>query len=679
MDLDIRRVIKSIPKKHEPEEPTQLMTTWGEQLAAQQDMIPLAEHPRPQMARQRVWVLNGWWQYAFEDCPDANLEWPFAKAPRRMDGKIRVPFSPEAVLSGVGRQLQPTELLWYRCRLSMPKLAEGDRCLLHFDGVDYACAVYLNGAQVGTHEGAYQPFYFDVTELMVAGATLLEVCVYDPSDTGTQLRGKQRLANGGMWYTAQSGIWQSVWLEVVPATHIQKMRIVADPDHESLVLSAWLQGEGVLSVDVLDAEGALVSQAELEPSEGMRVVTVTASVETPRLWCPDDPYLYRLRIRFGTDEIRSYCAFRTITVEKDELGIPRLCLNHEPFFFRGVLDQGYWPDGLMTPPSDEAIVADLTTVRNLGFNTVRKHIKVESERWYWHADRLGVLVWQDMPSGGTNPSDMYARNIPTLFKYSWHAYVDDDYNYKRFGAGDELYRQQWIENTSATVTRLSNHPSIAVWVLFNESWGQFEAAQVTQQVWELDPNRPVLSTSGWFDQGAGDIHGVHNYFRGMHLFRDPFAPKQQASRQSILEPFRDPFAPIQDDEESKQEDNKLSILDQVRRAFAPMQQEIKQAIQEQMESLRAAQSQQHGSRAQVISEMGGLLWHMDEHSMFSHSYGYAEFESEEDWLLALTVLLDKADLLENDGLSGFVYTQLSDVEEETNGLLTYDRKVCKLS
>ena len=633
MDLDIARVIKSIPKKHEELEPSQLVTTWGEELSSELETVPLAEHPRPQFARRRVWVLNGWWQYAFVPSEEAAVAWRTARAPEKMQGQIRVPFSPEAWLSGVGQQLTPDQLLWYRCRLGVPELAEGERCILHFDGVDYSCAVYLGQHLLGTHEGAYQPFSFDVTDLFAAGESMLQVCVYDPSETGTQLRGKQRLAHGGMWYTAQSGIWQTVWLEVVPQNHIDRVRINADADHGELVVTAWLEGDASFAVSVFDDAGLPVASTEVEPIESTRMATAVIPLEYPRLWRPDDPYLYRLRLTYGDDEIQSYCAFRTISVEQDAQGVTRLCLNHEPFFFRGLLDQGYWPDGLMTPPSDAAMVADIQAVREMGFNMVRKHIKVEPERWYWHCDRLGLLVWQDMPSGGANPGDWFARNIPTLFKYSWHAFSDDEFSYKLLGSADERYRQEWTETMRDTITRLANHPCIAAWVLFNESWGQFDAGSATQQAWELDSTRPVLSASGWYDQGTGDIHGVHNYFRGTHMFTDTFAGKGSVREQSALE-------------------NRKGV--------------------------RLAFTKARRTRAQVVSEMGGLVWHVADHSMYPVSYGYAEFGSEEAWQTAVAELLDNVDLLENEGLSGFVYTQLTDVEEETTGLLTYDRRVRKL-
>lgn len=615
MDLDIVRVIKSIPREHEPEDLAALMTPWGEALAADEEAMPLSKHPRPQFARRTVRMLNGWWEYAFVRAADAREQWGSAPAPEVWDGRIRVPFSPEAALSGVGRTLGPDELLWYRREVIPPHAVQGHRCLLHFDGVDHACAIYLGGSLVGTHEGAYQPFECDVTqELLVEGKTVLEVCVFDPSDAGTQLRGKQRLKRGSMWYTAQSGIWQSVWLEVVPEVHLEGMSLRPDPDRQALLVTAWLSGQADLEVELVDEAGTPVARGGAHPAQGIGIVSFEMDVASPHLWHPTDPYLYRLNVSYGDDRVRSYCAFRTVGIEVDDRGHRRLCLNHEPLFLRALLDQGYWPDGLMTPPSDEAMVYDLRFVHDSGFNAVRKHVKVEPERWYWHADRLGVLVLQDMPSGGENPNRRYALDEPTLFRGAWHARRDDDAaSRRRLGAGDEHYRAAWTENMSRTVARLSEHPCIVAWVLFNESWGQFDASRATQLARTLDPLRPIISVSGWYDQGCGDFHAVHNYFRKVHPFPDPYAGRSRAPR------------------------------------------------------------------AEIVSEFGGLAWCVDGHSSLKRSYGYAEFETYAAWRQGLEELLARADALEEQGVSGFVYTQLSDVEEEVNGLLTYDRRLSKLA
>lgn len=608
MDLDIRRVIKSIPKDYGPEELRPLTTKWGEALGE----VAYRSHPRPLLARAAWQTLDGWWECAFVPCADARGQWGDAEAPASFDQRIRVPFSPEASLSGVGRQLQPSELLWYRRTFATPSLPSRASCVLHFDGVDYACAVYVNGSKVAEHEGAYLPFEVDITHLLRDAPNELLVCVFDPSETGTQLRGKQRLHRGGMWYTAQSGIWQSVWLEVVPRTHVEELSLEPDLETGTLTVSVRANGIAMLNVGVFDGDEMVASGIQSRRVGGR--MTLDLEIPDVRLWEPDAPTLYDVHVTYGEDVLTSYVAFRTVGVERDEQGVARFCLNGKPLFLRGLLDQGYWPDGLLTPPCEEAMAFDLRTVTRNGFNMIRKHIKVESERFYALCDQMGVLVMQDMPSGGDLPSDRWSRDVPTLWRRSWHGQRDDtDKGRERLGAADEAYRDEWTRTCEDVIGRLAQHPCIVAWVLFNESWGQFDSAAATQLAWELDATRPVLSASGWYDQGAGDIRGVHNYFRGIHMFADPFAGNGGQP-----------------------------------------------------------------TRAQMVSEFGGLTWRVEDHAQLDHTYGYAEFESVEAWRSGLDELLASTDALEAEGLVGFVYTQLTDVEEETNGLLTYDRKVDKL-
>lgn len=609
MDLDIRRVIKSVPKEREPEELKPLMTTWGEAI---DDVWPDLGHPRPLLARAGWQSLDTWWDCAFVACEDAATAWHDAEPPASYDQRIRVPFSPEAPLSGVGRQLQPDELLWYHLSFERPEVPTRGECVLHFDGVDHACAVYVNGSKVAEHQGAYLPFSVTITHLLHEGENELELCVFDPSERGTQLRGKQRLARGNMWYTAQSGIWQSVWLELVPRTHVEELLL--EPDCETGSVTVSVRGNGIAMLDAeLLKDGKVLSSGIQSRRVGGRM-TLVLDVPDHQLWRPDAPELYDVHVTYGEDEVTSYVAFRTVGIEEDEQGVRRFCLNHEPLFLRGVLDQGYWPDGLLTPPAHEALAFDLRAVRRLGFNLVRKHIKLESERFYALCDRMGMLVLQDMPSGGDLPSARWSRDVPTLLRRSWHAQRDDtDRGRARLGAADEAYRDEWSQTCEAAITRLAGHPCVVGWVLFNESWGQFDSAAATQMAWDLDPTRPVVAASGWYDQGAGDIWGIHNYFRGMHLFEDPYAR-------------------------------------------------------------RGHQAQ----RAQMVTEFGGLSWAIEEHCALEHSYGYAEFDSLEAWRTGVAELLASIDALEAQGLSGFVYTQVSDIEEETNGLLTYDRRVSKL-
>lgn len=514
----------------------------------------------------------------------------------------------------------PDELLWYRRLFSKPEELESiptSRCILHFEAVDYACTCYCNGTLVGTHVGGYLPFAFDVTDALIKKENELTLCVYDPSDAGVQLRGKQKLERGGIWYTAQSGIWQTVWYEIVPEAHIESVNIVPLPDEEKLVLKASLskreitQNQGnetaASSFEVtLRNAGSIICTASVASAK--ETAELTLEVPNPHLWSPDDPYLYQLELTYGSDTVSSYCAFRTVSMERDDQGISRLHINHEPCFLRGILDQGYWPDGLMTAPSDEALVYDIETMKSLGFNMLRKHIKIESDRWYYHCDRLGMLVWQDMLCGGSAPKPWHNSYKPTFFRRSWGSYDDGPRHYRSLSSENEAFRNEWTQTCRGTIAYLANHPSIITWVLFNEAWGQFDARKATELVRELDPSRPIDAVSGWYDQSCGDFLSVHNYFRPLEVYKDSVQP---------------------------------------RRAF-------------------------------VISEFGGLSYHLTEHSSLASSYGYETYSDIEAFRTAVQKLLSQVNHLEQQGLAGFVYTQLSDVEEETNGILTYDRQINKL-
>lgn len=636
--MDIKRVLASAPRDHDlgPERP--LLTPWGEALH------PLAvrqEHPHPQFVRDRFAMLNGWWDYAIVPMGASRTVRP----PEEFDGRILVPFSPESVLSCVGRQLQPDELLWYVRRAPRPPLHPGERCLLHFEAVDFACACCVNGKVIGTHRGGYLPFVFDITEAIAAkepeetldagenAEFIIALCVWDPSDTGTQLRGKQKLKRGGIWYTAQSGIWQPVWMEVVPERHIESLRLLPDAESGELTAEVDVCGtEGLLRLYVSDATGMQVASAAAPAEEGTvpvsargaeederrRRVRVTVPVPAVRRWSPDDPYLYNLTLRFGADVVYSYTAFRTVAVQPDAAGRYRFFLNGEPLLLRGVLDQGYWSDGLMTAPADDALAFDIAAMKDAGFNMLRKHLKVEADRWYYHCDRLGMLVWQDMVNGGGAYDTWETSFRPTLWRGAWDNYSDTDTAHQeKLGAGDEHYRGHWRDSCRATVEYLGNHPSVACWVLFNEGWGQFDAAAATEMVHDLDPARPIDAVSGWYDQHSGDFLSVHNYFRPLKVYRD--RPRDL-------------------------------------RGYAA----------------------ERGGRAFVISEFGGATFRVEGHSSFAHSYGYDTFEDAAAWRSAVRETLAQAAALVTDGLAGFVYTQLSDVEEEVNGILTYDRRVNKL-
>lgn len=636
--LDIRRVLASAPKKHTEETLNSLTTVWGEALDVSK---VLPEHPRPRLRRDKYAMLNGVWEYAIVPVDgEVDVEaLTQQEIPSRWDGQIVVPFSPEAPLSGVGRTVRPNELLWYRRKIDLPKLTDDQRLILHFDAVDWMCAFFVNGKLAGTHISGYLPFSFDITNLLglveVAGAVEaavaaksgttaeLVLCVWDPSDAGSQLRGKQRLSRGDIWYTAQSGIWQSVWYEVVSAAHLESLTLKGDMYGVLEVkTNVQVSGQASLQSEALELELALKDElgqdvllARLPVSEAGEICE-ELQVDKPQLWSPERPYLYFVeatlwRDGVAVDFVRSYCAFRIVEVKPDEVGVPRVHLNRAPYFVRGVLDQGYWSDGLLTAPSDDALVYDVEAMKSAGFNTLRKHIKIESERWYYHCDRIGMLVWQDCVSGGSAYSPWHTSQKPTLFSFTWGRF--DDTTPSHHGAlssGEEGYRKEWTETCQEMVKLLDGHPSIGFWTLFNEGWGQFDARAATEAVRALDATRPIDATSGWYDQGCGDFLSIHNYFR----------------------------------------------------------------------PLRAGWSgKQRGNRAAIISEFGGLAQMTPGHTSLDHSYGYGDFATVEDWRGAVQKLLAEVESLQVEGLAGYVYTQVSDVEEEVNGLLTYDRKINKFN
>lgn len=625
--LNLKKVLGAKPKEHVEVELTQMLTPWGEALDS--DHV-LEEHPDPQFARSSFRVLNGRWDYAIvagghkptDDLVRVTADAPMPAADA-FQGNIVVPFSPEALLSGVCRQVQPDELLWYKRAFEPPALDGGARLLMHFQAVDYACAVRVNGRLAGTHVGGYTPFALDVTDLLEDGENELAVCVADPSEFGGRLRGKQRFDRGDIWYTAQSGIWQSVWLEVVPAVHVES--IVLEPDAKTGVLTvgarlAGLESRGassadagpesplVLRVNVRDADGSCVASADHPAKESTCAVAV--HVPDVRLWSPESPNLYTIELTLGDDCVNSYCGFRTVEMRKDVKGHPRVFLNGKPLFIKGVLDQAYWSDGLMTAPSDEALIYDIEAMREAHFNLMRKHIKVESARWYYHCDRLGMLVLQDMVSGGAPEIQTWHWSYkPTLFKVTWSRYRDDTPKHREnLGAGDAAYRKEWSLTCCDVVRLLENHPCIIGWSLFNEGWGQFDARDACAMVRGLDPSRVVDATSGWYDRQCGDFYSVHNYFRDLEVWPD--------------------------------------------RRFG---------------------------RAFFVSEFGGFTHRVDGHSSLEEAYGYEPYDDKGEWQSAVLDILAHMDSLEQDGLAGYVYTQVSDIEEETNGILTYDRRVNKLA
>jgi hypothetical protein len=470
------------------------------------------EYPRPQMVRERdaspkpkspkepAWTnLNGIWQYAIRSDAEGR--------PKKWDGEILVPFAVESALSGVKKALRPDERLWYQRMFTVGSLPEGgDRhILLHFGAVDWKCTVWVDGKEVGQHTGGYDPFTFDITpiirlkgEEVSSGEHELVVAVSDPTDTGSQPHGKQTLKPHGIWYTAVTGIWQTVWLESVPGRHIESFKVVPDIDRKIATVTVQATGKGLIDVRAIDPRRTdthlIVAEKDGKSGEPLEL-----ALPDPALWSPEHPALYGLeiwlldgnRIVDGgeiVDSVRGYFGMRKIEVKKDAAGINRLWLNNKVLFQYGPLDQGWWPDGLYTAPTDDALKYDIEMTKKFGMNMVRKHVKVEPDRWYYWCDKLGLIVWQDMPSG-----DKYiGPQAPDI---------------KRSAESATGYEREW----SAIIQARINHPSIIMWVPFNEGWGQFDTARIVNFTRKLDPTRLVDCASGWADRGVGDVSDMHSY------------------------------------------------------------------------------------------------------------------------------------------------------------------------
>ncbi|PSR53854.1 beta-galactosidase [Adhaeribacter arboris] len=482
-----------------------IRTPWAEKV---NPANPLPEYPRPQMVRENWQTLNGLWDYALQ--PKSQE----ATRPTSFNGKILVPFAVESALSGVGKTVGKDSVLWYRKTISIPSKLRKQNVLLHFGAVDWLAEVFVNGKSVGTHQGGYDPFSFDITTALKSGNQQeIVIRVWDPTDEGPQPRGKQVKKPESIWYTPVTGIWQTVWLEAVPKTYITATKQTPDIDKQSLSVSAQVQnGQSSDKIRVSAWDGKK-KVAEQEVAGGAEAVL---PISNPKLWSPETPFLYDLRVavvRKGkvVDEVKSYFAMRKISMAPDAQGTQRMLLNNKFVFQYGPLDQGWWPDGLYTAPTEEALKFDIEKTKEMGFNLIRKHVKVEPARWYYHCDKIGMLVWQDMPSG-----DLGARwvNQPGIEMR--------DADMTRTPESEKIYRQEWTE----IMQDLHNFPSIVVWVPFNEAWGQFKTVEITNWTMQKDPSRLVNSASGGNFHDVGHILDLHNYPSPAMPRADLFGAKQ---------------------------------------------------------------------------------------------------------------------------------------------------------
>jgi hypothetical protein len=484
-----------------------LMTRWAKDVSPEK-VHP--EYPRPQMVREDWQNLNGLWEYAIT-AKDAGK-------PSGFEGEILVPFPIESALSGVMKRVAPDQRLWYRRSIELSERTrpeDGQRVLLHFGAVDWDTTVWVNGKEVGRHVGGYDPFTFDVTEALKSrGPQEIVLSVLDPTTAGTQPVGKQNLEPRGIWYTPTTGIWQTVWLERVPRAYIHSLRIVPDVD-ESRVRITVDAGDAAGTDVRIEVTGLRMEHESIVPrrgASGSAGEPIDVTLKDVRLWTPDEPWIYHFLVdlrRDGqrVDRVESYFAMRKISLGKDDQGFTRILLNDKPVFQYGLLDQGFWPDGLYTAPTDEALRYDIEVTKKLGFNMARKHVKVEPARWYYWCDKLGLIVWQDMPSGDKH----IGRGQPDI---------------ERTKESAEQFEREW----KAIIGALRNHPSIVMWVPFNEGWGQYDTARIAKLTKEYDPTRLVNSASGWVDRGVGDVHDIH-------VYRGPGMPPVEEERAAVLGEF----------------------------------------------------------------------------------------------------------------------------------------------
>lgn len=548
----------------------------------QNNNIPLSEYPRPQLERKSYLSLNGIWEYAIRNTSDI---------PNNFDGDILVPFSPESPLSGANKFVSPDDYLFYKKELNISKDIDNDKIILHFTAVDQIAEVFINDVLLIKHVGGFLPFEVDIKPYLNKDKNILVVRVKDYSDTSYYSRGKQKIKRGGIWYTAQSGIYLPVWLEGVSFDYIKDIKITPDIDNDEIIINPKTDSNSCV-LELFDKE------IELIPNSDNHI-----KLDQYELWSPENPVLYNFKIRTKNDEVDSYFAMRKFSTILDENNIKRLALNNKPYFMKGLLDQGYYDKSMLTPRSDEDYIRDIKLAKAMGFNTLRKHIKIETLRWYHYCDKIGMIVWQDFVSGG---EDYKFVTISTPLVTKMHS---DDRKYKKFSRANKVGREEAIIEFKDTINYLYSVPSIGLWTIFNEGWGQFDSKAIYEMCKDIDNTRIYDHASGWHDQGVSDTKSLHIYFTRVKL---------------------------------------------------PKAKHVK-------------------GRSIILSEAGGYSLITKGHVYSDKSFGYKMLKNKEELIENYKTFIN-LDIVRHipNGLSAFIYTQLSDVEDEVNGFITYDREVIKV-
>ena len=546
-------------------------------------MKPLSEYPRPQFKRDSYICLNGTWEYAIRK--EETI-------PESFDGEILVPYSPEVEKSGVNKVVMSDDYLFYRLRYEIPKEFIKDKVILHFGAVDQIAEVFINGQFAIKHIGGFLPFSVDIKPFLKDNKVEIILRVVDTTNASYHSSGKQSLNPGGIWYKPQSGIYMPVWMESVSNGYIESLKITPDIDKKLVKISFKSANKSAklhLNGKIYDVEADKENVIEIDDM---------------KLWSPDNPYLYNFKITNDVDEVESYFAMRKVSLVKNDKNQLVIALNNQPYFMKGVLDQGYYQDGLLTPSSDEDYINDIKLIKSLGFNVSRKHIKIESLRWYYHCDRLGLLVWQDFVNGCTK-YDFWLNQVPLFVRYKI-----SDHRYNKFFRENEEGRKEAYQEFLDTIDLLYNSPSIVLWTIFNEAWGQFDAKEIYEKIKQVDPTRLYDHASGWHDQGSSDVKSMHIY--------------------------------------------KWKVK-------VPSKRKIK-------------------NRAFVCSECGAyILDKRLKEAKKKEGFIYLLFNNKEDFQKEYERFI-KEEIIpaKKNGMSAFIYTQASDVEEEMNGFVSYDRKEIKV-